>query len=597
MNSSHYTDLPSIGILLKRLWQYIQPKRRWQLALLMLLSLIVSCAEVASIGAILPFLGVLVAPEHILSNPWGHKMTELLGTSDVGTLLLAMTVLFASAALFAGTIRMLHLFAQTRICYAIGADLGLEIYRKTLYQPYSVHVMRNSSEVIAGISSKAKALVGSMLVPVATIISSAIILGMITVSLIWLDPAMALSVFSGLGGIYLMIVFVFRRRLAQYSQHISTSQNQIIKALQEGLGGIRDVLIDGTQEIYCRIYRQADMPFRTASANIQIISGSPRYAVESLAMVFIAFLAYFSVIHTGKISSVIPVLGTLTLGAQRMLPVLQQAFLAWTSIKGGQAAVRDAIDLLDQPLPLASEHDAALPFTHTINLKNVEFRYDSRKASVLCDVDLVLKKGSRIGIIGATGSGKSTLLDILMGLLSPTGGELFVDGVSISSHNMRSWQKHIAHVPQSIFLADVSVAENIAFGVPYHDIDMRRVRTVAQFAQIAEAIEEWENGYDTVIGERGVRLSGGQRQRIGIARALYKNADVLVLDEATSALDNETERLVMASLESLGKELTIIIVAHRLSTLSACSHIVELAGGRIRRQGAYEDIVLAKGTA
>lgn len=597
MNPHIDTKLPSIGELLKRLWRYIPGKRRRQLALLLLLSLVVSCAEVASIGALLPFLGLLVTPENVLATAWGSAAAQFLGTSDVHDLLLAMTLLFAAVSLVAGALRLLLLFVQTRLCYAIGADLGLEIYRKTLYQPYRIHVMRNSSEVIAGISLKAKALVGSMLVPAATLISSALIMVMITASLVWLDPAMAMAAFAGLGGIYLTIVFIFRRQLAQYSKHVSTSQNQIIKALQEGLGGIRDVLIDGTQETYCRVYRQADMPFRRASANIQIISGSPRYAVEALAMVFIAFLAYFSVLHSGGIESVIPVLGTLTLGAQRMLPVLQQAFLAWATMKGGQAAVSDAINLLEQPLPAVTMTDPAQPplnFKQTIELKGVGFRYDSHKDNVIHQMDLVIERGSRVGIIGATGSGKSTLLDILMGLLTPTAGQMLVDDTPINCNNMRAWQQHIAHVPQSIFLTDASVAENIAFGIAPQAIDMKRVRAAAQQAQIAQNIEGWEKGYDTVIGERGVRLSGGQRQRIGIARALYKEADVLVLDEATSALDNETEGLVMSSLGSLGRPLTVIIVAHRLSTLSSCSQIIELAGGRIVRQGTYETLILGK---
>jgi ATP-binding cassette subfamily B protein len=277
--------------------------------------------------------------------------------------------------------------------------------------------------------------------------------------------------------------------------------------------------------------------------------------------------------------------------------VLQQAYAAWSSIRGGQAALQDTLELLDQPLPDYADRSPLKPliFQQQISLHQISFRYSPQMPWVLNKINLNIAKGSRVGFIGATGSGKSTLLDIVMSLLQATEGTLDVDGKVVTLANHRAWQAHIAHVPQAIFLADSSIEENIAFGVHWEHIDHERVVQAARQAQIADIIETWPEKYQTFVGERGIRLSGGQRQRIGIARALYKQADVIIFDEATSALDNETEQAVMQAIEGLSEELTVLIIAHRLTTLKSCSQIVELGEAGIRRIGNYQEIVAGAG--
>lgn len=313
-------------------------------------------------------------------------------------------------------------------------------------------------------------------------------------------------------------------------------------------------------------------------------------------MVMIAALAYKMAQREGGVSAALPVLGALALGAQRLLPVLQQGYNSVATIFGAEASLRDGLDLLAQPMP---EHAGAgtfppLPFERSIQLDDVGFRYAAGGSSVLRHVYLEIPKGKRVGFVGSTGAGKSTLLDILMSLLMPSEGALLVDGQVVGVHNYRNWQAHIAHVPQSIFLSDSSVEENIAFGVVRKEIDQGRVREAAKRAKIDEIIEGWANKYQTRVGERGVRLSGGQRQRIGIARALYKQADVIIFDEATSALDNATEHAVMQAIDSLSSDLTILIVAHRLTTLQSCDFIVELDKGCVSRIGPYQELVSRK---
>ena len=555
--------------------------------------LLASFAEILSLGVVLPFLGMLTAPEHVLELPVAQFVIQKLMLSDPKQLLLVLTVGFGVAILIAGVMRLLLLWASTRLSFAAGTDLSINIYNRTLYQPYSVHCARNSSEMINGISAKANGVIYSIIVPCLTLISAAVMFAAIFITLLSVQPVIAIVAFGGFGLIYLIIIRLTRKQLLIDSMCVARESTQVIKSLHEGLGGIRDVLIDGSQETYCQIYRNADSRLRRAQGNSLFIGASPRYGIEALGMLLIVTLAYFLAQQPNGAGQVIPILGVLALGAQRLLPVLQQAYGSWTQITSGLISLQDTLDLLDQPLPDYANKPAVPPisFKQSIRLSQIGFRYDDQGLFVLKQLNLTLAKGSRVGFIGTTGAGKSTLLDIIMGLLTPTEGTLEIDGQKITLDNHRAWQAHIAHVPQDIFLSDGTVEENIAFGIPKSKVDHARIKIAAQQAQIAETVESWPKQYQTLVGERGIRLSGGQRQRIGIARALYKRADVIIFDEATSSLDTDTERAVMQAIESLSSDLTLLIIAHRLTTLKNCTQIIELDGAGIRRSGSYEDII------
>jgi len=584
----------SLFPILRRLWPHIDQRRRVQFGLLFLVMILASFAEVFSIAAILPFLGALTSPDRIFDHVMAQPFINALSLTEPKQLLLPFTIIFSVGALFSGLMRFILLWGQARLTHAIGADFSISMYRRTLYQPYPVHVARNSSEVISGISGKASKVVANALMPLVTIVSSLMILLSILFALLAIEPEIAASTFIGFGTIYAIVILATKKILLRDGQRVNYETGRVLKALNEGLGGIRDILIDGAQATYCKIYRNSDLPLRRATANIHITSSSPRFGIEALGMVLIAFLAYSLADGGSGFATAIPVLGALALGAQRLLPMLQQGYSSWSQIRGGQASLRAALDLLEQPLPKYADEVTQKPITfqHSITLNNLSFQYAENTPWVIKDgFSLSIPKGSRTGLIGSTGSGKSTLLDIIMGLLQPTAGDLAIDGINLNELNQRGWQAHIAHVPQAIFLADTSITENIAFGVPGEKIDHFRVQQVAQKAQISKTIESWDKQYDTMVGERGVRLSGGQRQRIGIARALYKKADVIVFDEATSALDNDTEHAVMEVIKNLGDELTLIIVAHRLTTLKSCDQIIELEDGRIKRSGSYQYII------
>jgi ABC-type multidrug transport system fused ATPase/permease subunit len=580
----------SLPNLLACLWRHLSRQRQYQFFLLTGLMLISAFAEVVSLGAVLPFLGILIAPDRVLNHPVIADMAQAWGLTSADQLVLPLTAAFIAAALIAGAIRILLLWASTRLIFASGADLSIEVYRRTLYQPYQAHVARNSSTVLSGIG-KVNGVVFFVLLPLLTLVSSTVLLVAVMLALIAIDPMVASVAAVGFGASYALITWVSRRRLHRNSQRIAIEETQVVKALQEGLGGIRDVLLDGTQPVYCDIYRKADLPLRRAQGNNAVIAQSPRYAMEALGMVLIAALAYALSRQGGGVVTALPVLGALALGAQRLLPALQQIYSAWVSIAGNHASLADAIELLNQPLPVELLQPAPLLFLDAIRFDAVRFRYTSEGPWVLDGLNLSIPKGARVGFVGSTGSGKSTTLDLLMGLLMPTEGEFLVDGQPVSGIRVRAWQRSIAHVPQSIYLADTTLAENIAFGVPPETIDLDRVQQAARQAQISEFIESGPEGYQAYVGERGIRLSGGQRQRIGIARALYKQASVLVFDEATSALDNATEQSVMDAIEGLSSDLTILLIAHRLTTVRRCDNIVELEHGRVVAQGTYEQLL------
>jgi len=581
-----------VASVIFRLWAHLSRNRKKQFVLLAILMLIAGFAEAVSLGLVVPFLAAMAAPERLLGHPrfhaWANKVEELCRffgweargfLLSTGSLLLALALLFIAGVLGAGIVRLLLLWASIRLSNGVGTDLGFEVYRRTLYQPYAVHTTRNSSAVISNLTTKVGMAVATFSTCL-TLLTSVVVMVSIMAALLSVSPWTTVAAGMVLGLSYASMVLAGNHRLRKNSQIIAREHNHIIKALQEGLGGIRDILLDGTQELYCAIYKKADMRLKRAGAINSVISQSPRYLMETVGMILFAALAVVLSRREEGLLAVLPVLGALALGAQRLLPALQQAYTGWSAILYYHVSTREVVDLLDQPLPRHAEKPGSstrtMPFRSMIRFDSVKFRYSSHGPWVLDGVSFEIPKGSRVGFVGKTGSGKSTCLDLLMGLLEPTEGRILVDEEPIDAGNLRIWQKNIAHVPQTIYLADTTLAENIAFGVPSQQIDMRRVREVARQAQISDFIESSPHGYQALVGERGIRLSGGQRQRIGIARALYKEAPVLILDEATSALDQETEKNVMNSINSIAQRITVLIIAHRITTLDQCQRMIRL---------------------
>lgn len=589
----HYSSKSIFGQLVC-LFRKLESRRRWQLSGVILFAILSSVLEALSIGALLPFLAMLSGGQIAVESVFFDKLygvfpafPALRGSHGITT----ATVLFVGALLMAAGVRLMTSWMQARLSQTIGTEIGANIFRGIMYQPYLLHVSRNSSEIVAALTAKVGAVVVGIVSPALLLIQSIIIGIAIIAALFIVDRMVAGLVMGFFGLLYGLVIGFTKAHLSVYSLRISQTSSEIIKVLQESLGGIRDVLIDGSQEIYCKRFAEVDSALRRMQANIMIVNTAPRYLVETLGIIVLCIMGAYLVVRDGVASNSLPMLGAFALGAQRLLPMLQQAYANWVVMRSNRQTFADVLILMNQPSePIPETRPAPLPFFRTINLSNISFRYPGCEAFVLRHFNMRIAHGQRIGIVGVSGSGKSTLLDILMGLLLPTQGALKVDGVTVDECLQAAWRRNLAHVPQVIHLMDGTVLENIALGVPREEVDMVRVLRAVEGAQLAQTIASWPEGFQTTVGERGVRISGGQRQRIGIARALYKQASVVVFDEATSALDSETEAGVIDALNAIGRDITLIVVAHRLTTLKQCDQIYEIDRGAIARSGTYAEL-------
>ena len=538
-------------------------------------------SEVISLGAVIPFLTSLTNPENIQNLPILKSFFLETNLINKNQLLLTFSGIFAFTSLLAAVIRSCNFWLNGRLAAYIGSDLSCECYRRVLFQPYKNHVNKNSSSLIAAATSQIQIIVDvirSILQLITSLILTIFLLG----GIILINWKIALFFLFSFSILYIFIAINIRRKLVNNGSIIVDSSVKQVKAIQEGLGFIRDIILENSQSRYINIYRASDFKQRIYTVDNLFLRAFPRFALEAFGMVSIAFIATSLVIFSSG-SAVIPLLGAIALAAQRLLPALQIVYSQWAFIKGSKASQAKVLSILDEPVNLNTNKYARFSFKNNINLKSVSFKYSKSSENILNSINLKIYKGEKIGLVGKTGSGKSTLVDIIMALLEPVSGTLSIDDKDISFKKNKkllySWRSLIAHVPQNIYLADCSIAENIALGYDMNQIDFERLKEVSKKARISEFIEKNPKGYYQRVGERGLLLSGGQRQRIGIARALYQNKSFLVLDEATSALDSSTELEVMESIKGLSEDLTLLIISHRISTLNCCDRVLKIENG------------------
>ncbi len=569
--------------MLVKLFLSIGSARKRQLVGIFLLMLVGALAEMMTLGAVVPFIAVMTDVNAIQNYEIFRFLDPYISGYENQSIRMYVAVGFAITAVFTGFIRVLLTWSTHSFVYGVGNDIATRTYENILRKPYDFHIKTNSSKIV-GSFNNIQLLIENVIFYVMRASVSIVIATFLLTAMIFIAPKVVLLTMAGFVVVFAITRLLTGKYLKQNSLLIANTQAKRIQAILEGTGAIRDIIIGRTNSIFSQRFHELDKEYQNAYARNESISRTPRIIVEAVGMAAIAIIALYLTGQSGGAISALPILGALALGAQRLLPLLQDAFEAWAHYTGYQDIINDVLQHLDPVEELKTQSVAGSvhkEFRKDITLENLTFKYAKDDNPVLKNASLKISKGSVVGIVGETGSGKSSLTDLVLGLLEPTEGSIKIDGQALKHSDLVGWHDQVAHVPQTVFLQDTSIAENIAFGISPDAIDHDRLHQVTKLARLDNFVSGLPDGYQTQVGDRGARLSGGQIQRIGIARALYKGADVLVFDEATSALDMKTEASVMNSLRDIAEGRTIIIVAHRISTLSYCDKIIEIVDGRI----------------
>lgn len=566
---------------LLEIYRHISPSRRRKLYRFLALMVAGAIAELATIGAVLPFVSTFVGGGGISRLPGAERVLRSLHLESSHDQLIAATLSFGAVVVAAGLIRLWLAFETQEFSFGLGHEVLVEIQRRLLLQPYEFYAQRNTSTLLS-VLEKSESLIFDVLLQLMQSGIAAFLSICIIAALIYIAPTVSLLAAGAFVAAYLAVSAAVRPQLLKNSSLWARALDDRLRVAQESFGGIRDIVIDDSHDLHLRLFERANFRLNRARANTAFIATAPRYVIEMVAVAAMAGIAVYASQKAGGYVAALPTLGAVALGAQRLVPLLQQIYSGWSNASGSSAALGDISDLLRLPLP-GREVDPPkpMPFRRNIEFRDVGFHYPGVRGRVLSKISLEIDHGSMIAVAGPSGSGKSTFADLLTGLLTPTEGQISIDGKLLSPANARSWQRNIAHVPQTIFLPDTTIAENIALGRAGEELDKDRLSVAAKAAQLDEFIASLPESYETIVGEDGVRLSGGQRQRIGIARAIYKGSPVVILDEATSALDEDTEAALFRSLKAWGSQgRTILIIAHRKSTLDQCDRIIRFRNGR-----------------
>ena len=582
--------------LIKDIYKYLSKKRKIQLFLTLISGFSSGLAEMINLSAVIPFLIIITDPEKISDIPYFYKLQNFLGIENQNDLIAPITLIFAMTALLSGILKILNLRLNFHMSALIGNDLSKEAYRKTLLKPYLMHIQSNSSAIINSMANNIPSTI-AIIERSLIILSSITLVISILVALLMFNFQITSFVITFLMLLYFFFSSLSKRRLRLNSKFINEKRKKQIKVIQESLGSIKDIIIFNCKKIYLKNYNKLDKSIRNSTSENRFISTFPRYGIESIVIFMLIVSSLLLKTEDGYKEETLVFLGVFALAAQKLLPNLQTIYNGFSAIRSNSQQALNILDILNQRISKNNyfHNLEVFNFEKSIKFDNIFFKYNSEGRNIIQGLNFELFKGENIGIIGKTGSGKSTFIDILLGLLKPSKGELLVDGIrvydSTNPENLLKWQNLVTYVPQDIFLTDNSFLENIAFGVPSEFINIDYVIECAKHARIHDFIESTIYGYQTFVGERGIKLSGGQIQRIGIARALYKESKIIVFDEATSALDNETELEVINSIKSLKKDFTIVMIAHRLNSLKNCDRIIEIDSGNIKKISSTNEII------
>jgi ATP-binding cassette, subfamily B, bacterial PglK len=580
-----------------KLYDLLSPRERQRAMLLFGMILVMGLVEMTSVASILPFLAVLANPGIIETNASLAFLYDTLGFESRQGFLIFLGVGVFCIVVFGLLFKIATQYSLTRFGKMRIYSLSSHMLQNYLRQPYSWFLNRHSTDLGARILYDVDEVISGALLPAMRVVAQAVVVLFLVALLVAVQPAAALMVSLIVGGSYALIYLVVRSRLERIGQQRYEASEARLRISMEAIGGIKDVKLLGLEESYLRRFQKPARRLALVHTKSMVIGELPRHILEGVAFGGMLLLILFLLsTGDGTLESILPILGVYAFAGLRMFPALQQLYHQTTALRFATPTLenlhRDLVETRKNGRSLAHPNDAAIRLREVLEIDDVYYAYPQAERTTLSGLSLAIRANTTVGIVGGTGAGKTTAVDLILGLLEPQAGVLRVDGISITPDNLRAWQKSVGYVPQQIFLIDDTVAANIAFGIPEEEIDHAAVERAARTAEIHDFVmNELPQGYDTLVGEDGVRLSGGQRQRIGIARALYHDPDVLIMDEATSALDNITEQVVMDAVHNLGHAKTIVLIAHRLSTVRNCSTIFMLEHGELIASGSYDDLL------
>jgi ATP-binding cassette, subfamily B, bacterial PglK len=585
--------------ILKKLLYFLTPHERKRAGLLLIMILIMALLDTIGVASILPLIAVLANPSVIETNIFLNKMfqaSSVFGVESIQHFLFFLGAFVFVILISSISFRALTTYAQRRFIdmrqFTVGKRL-LEVY---LEQPYSWFLNHNSADLGKTILSEVEQVISSGIGPFLELIARSLIVFLLITLLIIIDPKLALIVGISLGAAYFLIYYFTRVYLNRVGGERLKNNEMRFRSISEAFGAAKEVKVGGLEKIYIKRFSDPAESYAKISSSVAVIASLPRHFIEAITFGGILIIILYLMAKTDDFNNVLPIISLYVFAGYRLLPALQQVYVSFAQLTFISPAVDKLYDDVKNLNPINLNQDSGtLSLNKTITLKNVHYSYPNTSRTTLKGINLSIPAKTTVGLVGATGSGKTTTVDIILGLLEVEKGKLEVDGQIITKQNTRAWQRSIGYVPQHIFLSDDTVAANIAFGMDPKNINQAAIEKASKIANLHEfVIDELSEQYQTIIGERGIRLSGGQRQRIGIARALYHNPTVLILDEATSSLDNETEKVVMDAVNNLGKDITIILIAHRLNTVKNCDIIFKLDKGKIVDQGTFDEIINVK---
>ncbi len=555
------------------IWATLSFSRKLQLFLVFLLTISVTVMDLFSLVSAASFIGLLSGV-----NDKGYLFDLFKDENNTFPVLL-ITVLFLVFIILSALLRILLMYFTQRVAHYIGTDISLDLYERIIKRKYTEYIQTNSSSIVNTVVRNVEIIIGSGILPLLNAVVAFIILIPILGILFYMNVQATLIVFLILGGAYFLMALSIRRKAILNSKLIEDESSKLIKTIQESLGGIRDIILTGAHQIYIEEYKRADVRLRNAESINQFMTLSPKIFLEMLGMSLLIGIAAYMYFYQNDKNTLIT-LAVIALAAQKILPLMQQLYVSYSSISGRLQSIQSVLEILKKPLETSKIFSVnSIEFMTSIQFNAVSYHHPQSNKFIFKELNFDIRKGEIFGIKGISGVGKSTLIDLIIGLLQPINGFVSIDGCKLDEYGLSNWQRNIAHIPQNIYLSDDSLAKNIAFGSPEESINYEKIEKILRIVHLESLVNDLPLGIKTRVGERGVFLSGGQRQRLGIARALYRDASLIIFDEATSALDVETEELIMENIYREYPLTTLIIVSHRLATLNKCNRILDLRSG------------------